>query len=323
MEQLNTAGYRSKTGRRFSKDLQNRTYLGYVKYQPYVRNSDGSRSYRGVIEWFEGKHSAVLSKSLFDKCQEVRASRRPKQSRSWQHKRIYLLSDLVYCAECMENIPKENKNNEYGKMRCQSNGKYFYYRCRARDFSQVCSQTSARAEDLELQVVRILKHLKPPDNWNDTLVATMGQLLGERSLEQRISEIKEIIERMDFRWDNGFFNNQNKYMQKRVELQRELEKLTPIPQDDLERAVDILENFTSHWEVIEHDRKAQKTLLRLILSRVWVRKGKVIAVSLRPNYHVILGLESEKPTEFSMDLTGDKPVVHERERRDLNPRSPP
>lgn len=48
---LTEQGYRSKIGRRFSKEtirdlLQNRTYLGYVKYQAYRRNADGSRSHK-------------------------------------------------------------------------------------------------------------------------------------------------------------------------------------------------------------------------------------------------------------------------------------
>lgn len=48
---LNDAGYKSKTGRPFSKDtvrdlLQNQTYLGKVKYQKYQRRSDGRRSYQ-------------------------------------------------------------------------------------------------------------------------------------------------------------------------------------------------------------------------------------------------------------------------------------
>ena len=47
---LNEKGYKTKTGRPFSKDtvrdmLQNQTYLGKVKYQKYQSRSDGSRSY--------------------------------------------------------------------------------------------------------------------------------------------------------------------------------------------------------------------------------------------------------------------------------------
>ncbi len=47
--ELNAHGFRTKGGKSFSTDtvrdmLQNRTYLGYVKYQPYQSHSDGSSS---------------------------------------------------------------------------------------------------------------------------------------------------------------------------------------------------------------------------------------------------------------------------------------
>jgi hypothetical protein len=62
---LNAAGYKSKTGRPFSKDtvrdlLQNRTYIGEVKYQEYYRNADGSRSYDAPVQWFKGQHEPLI-----------------------------------------------------------------------------------------------------------------------------------------------------------------------------------------------------------------------------------------------------------------------
>lgn len=52
----------------------------------------------------------------------------------------------------------------------------------------------------------------------------------------------------NFRWDNGFILDKENYHEKRVQLQQQLEKLTPIPEDELSKAVDILEDFTTHWE---------------------------------------------------------------------------
>lgn len=55
--ELNEHGYRTKAGKLFSTDmvrdmLQNRTYFGYVKYQPFQSHSDGRRSFAGKIEWY-------------------------------------------------------------------------------------------------------------------------------------------------------------------------------------------------------------------------------------------------------------------------------
>ena len=51
----------------------------------------------------------------------------------------------------------------------------------------------------------------------------MGQLIGDQKLEERITQIKGIIERMDFRWDNGFITDKDAYLEERVKLQQELE----------------------------------------------------------------------------------------------------
>ncbi len=69
---LNERGFKTKRGRRFSKDtardfLQNRTYTGKVRYQKTERHADGSRCKTGTIEWFDGQHEALVSDELFEK----------------------------------------------------------------------------------------------------------------------------------------------------------------------------------------------------------------------------------------------------------------
>jgi hypothetical protein len=159
----------------------------------------------------------------------------------------------------------------------------------------------------------LLKNLKPPEGWRERMVEALGELLGEKKLDERIDEIKEVIERMDFRWDHGFIADQDAYLEERIKLQQELEKLSPIPDDDLDVAADLLENFGEHWEETGGDRKEQMRLMQLIVSRVWVRDKDVVAMSLRPNYHIALGLQSNKPTEISVS---SEKIMSRRERRE-------
>lgn len=330
--ELNARGYRTKAGKPFSTDmvremLQNRTYLGYVKYQPYKRHADGRRSWAGKVEWFPGKHQAFISQELFDRCQEIRQAKAVHHEYYAKH-RVYLLRDLVYCAHCVANMPKDVEDDEYGKMRPHTmHNDYRYYRCRARDFTRECSQGSTSAEVLERQVVAVLKTLKPPADWRERMIASMGQLIGDQQLEERISQIKGIIERMDFRWDNGFITDKDAYLEERVKLQQELEQLTPIPDDELEVAADVLENFTAHWEATKGDMKAQQDLIQLIVARVWVEGERVVGMSLRPNYHITVGLDNTKPTEIEVGLRQDimdgDIIIPRRGRRVSNPRSLP
>jgi DNA invertase Pin-like site-specific DNA recombinase len=324
--ELNQRGYKTKAGKSFSTDmvremLQNRTYLGYVKYQPYTRHSDGRRSWAGKVEWFPGKHQTFVPQELFERCQQVREERASSHEYRPKHN-IYLLRGIVFCAQCIADMPEDVEDDDYGKMRPHSNGDYLLYRCRARDFGRSCPQGSVWAYEVEQQVVSILKTLKPPADWKEHIIASMGQLLGDKKLEERISEIKGIIDRMDFRWDQGFITDKDAYLEQRVKLQQELEQLTPIPDDDLEIAADMLTNFEKHWNTLAHDPKAQQELLQLIVARVWVHGERVVGLSLRPNYHVAVGLESTKPTSISVGFE-DRNIVRNRGRRVSNPRSLP
>jgi hypothetical protein len=82
----------------------------------------------------------------------------------------------------------------------------------------------------------------------------------------------------------------------------------------------LLENFEEHWQAAGDDRDEQKQLVQLIVARVWVRGEKVVAMSLRPNYHITLGMGNKKPAEVSVDLNaGSEAIVARRERRAWNP----
>lgn len=322
---LNEKGYRSKTGKPFSTDtvrdlLQNRTYLGYIKYQQYERHADGRRSFKAPVRWFKGKHEAVIPKDLFDRCQTIRAAKAVHHE-FYPRRRDYLLRDIIYCAHCVADAPDHAKDDSYGKMRPFPNadGSYLYYRCRARDLGRTCPQKSVRADIVEEQVVEILKTLKPPADWQERMVKAVSQLLGDKKLDERIAEIKAVVERMDFRWDHGFITNEEQYLEERLKLQQELEQLVPVPDDDLAVAADLLENFGEHWDAADGNRKEQQRLIQLIVSRVWVKDRQIVAMSLRPNYHITLGLESDKPTEIAV---GSPDIMSRRERRDSNPRSP-
>ena len=318
---LNEKGYKSKSGRPFSTDtvrdmLQNRTYLGYVRYQAYGRHADGRRRFDAPVKWFKGKHDAVISEAVLDKCVEVRNIKAVTKKHFYPKHRTYLLNSILFCADCVENMPNITHDDSYGKMRAHTRGgTYLYYRCRARDFGRTCTQSkSIRADIIEAQVVHMLKTMKPPEDWQERIVSAMGDLLGDQKLEERIAQIKEVIKRMDYRWDNGFFTDKDTFLEERVKLQQELEQLTPMADDELAVAADLLSNFESHWEATGGDRKEQRRLVQLIVARVWTRGQQVVTVSLRPNYHVALGLESTKPTKFEVDLAGED-FRHIRERR--------
>jgi hypothetical protein len=165
-----------------------------------------------------------------------------------------------------------------------------------------CDQPGVPVEEIDEQVVTFLKSLKPPKDWRGGVAAAVGEMLGERNLDERLQEIRGIIKGMDQRWDHGFFTNEEEYIEQRLKLQQELEQLTPIPDDDLEQAANLLENFGTHWERLEVDPRAQRDLVKLIvLQRVYIDGHTVRAMTLSSDYHLVLGNNANGPTEFSVD----------------------
>jgi hypothetical protein len=125
----------------------------------------------------------------------------------------YLLRNLVYCYRCCSHPPTEKTFRTYGKMRPQTRvqSRVTYYRCIAREMGYTCHQKGVDAHIIDEQVVRVLKQLKPPQNWRQGITKAVGELLGEQKLEARLAEIYAIIRRMDTRWDLGFFSSEEEY----------------------------------------------------------------------------------------------------------------
>jgi hypothetical protein len=150
--------------------------------------------------------------------------------------------------------------------------------------------------------VAALKTLKVPDDWRQQMTEAVAEMLGDQQLEARLKEIRETIERMDFRWDHGFITDADEYLEKRLALQHELEQITPIPDEDLAVAEDLIQNFGMYWDAARKNPVEQERLLKLMLVRVWVEDEDVVRLCLRPNLHITAGFDTKRPTEISVDL---------------------
>ncbi len=316
---LNEEGYRSKSGRPFSKDtvrdiLVNRLYIGEVRYQETRRNADGKRNFSAPTQWFKGQHEPIIDRELFEHCQQVHEQRGfHRQSQAKYNP--YLLRGMVYCHRCCTNPIANAEFPAWGKMFCQKQqgSENTYYRCKSRAIGFSCEQGGVRTDTVDQQVLTVLSQLKPPANWRNRIISTVSEILGERNLEERLKEIRATIERMDFRWDSGFITDKAEYLEKRLKLQQELEQLTPV-QDELDTAADVLGNFQTHWNDCQGDVEKQHQLVKLIIERVYVEDDVVVAITLKSNYHVVLGHKANEPTFMEVD-----PHIHVWAQRDLNP----
>ncbi len=276
---LNEKGYRTKQGKVFSKEiirplLQNKTYLGYVKYQVYRKNANGARDKKAPVEWIKSEHEPLITEEVFNTCQAVRA-RRHNHGRHVAKNRVYPLSGLIYCGYCNHTM--------YGQY--SSSAEQRYYRDRSADWDVHCSQPLVQADLIEEKLGQLLMTLELPKEWQERALKAVDELLNQKQLRDRTEEIKQIIERLDLRWDNGFISKEE-YLQKRKQLQEEMEGLQPLPRAMLEESLRVFRDFRKMWEA--NDLYQRKHLLGLVLEKVWVKGSEISAITLRPSYHLVV-----------------------------------
>ncbi len=289
---LNARDIHTKQGKVFSREmvrfmLQCRTYLGLVKYQHYRQTPHGTRDKHAPTEWVRGQQEPIVDEDVFTKCQQVRA-RLGRRGRSTTQKRVYPLSGLAFCGECNDRLVGQ----------AGSSNRKRYYRCRSFEWGITCTQGMTMAEPVEEQLGRLLMDVKLTADWREKVLASVGDQLGQAKLKERIAELKAIIERLDERWDMGFISKED-YLKRRQELQAELERLQPLPQSHLEEAANILQQFPRLWN--EADLAERKRLLGIIIEKVWLRDHAIVAIMLRPSYHIVVS--SMKPSEEGKEET--------------------
>lgn len=189
---LNTAGYVTKQGKPFTTDmvremLQNRTYIGQIRYQRYHQHPDGSRDSSMPIEWFEGQHQSLVPIELFERCQEVRRQR-SQYPRTTPSCLVYPLAGLLYCRHCGKRLRAQKSPS--GKR---------YYHC-ANPISELCVKRRISADVLEEEVARIIMDIHLPLDWRMEDKTSPDRFL---QIDQRRKEVQQTIKRLDFRWDMG------------------------------------------------------------------------------------------------------------------------
>ena len=227
----------------------------------------------------------------------------------------YLLRGLVYCYNCCSHPPEGKNFSAYGKMRPQRYQKRtHHYRCRAREMGYVCDQKMVNAETIESQIVSILRQLKPPTGWRSGINRAIGEFSGIENLETRLAGIGDEIRRMDTRFDKGFFIDEQEYFEQRINLQQELERLQPVADDDLERAVEDLCEFWPRFQACGNDIEAQHQLVSRYVERIYVEGTVVVAITLKSNYHLVLGHNVKKATEFDYQSEPSDPKGYDNNR---------
>jgi DNA invertase Pin-like site-specific DNA recombinase len=162
--------------------------LSRTQYHRIVQNPLYYRLICYGGEHYEGKHEPLITKALFDQCQEV--LQRKSQPKTLEHFKPYLYRGFFRCGECGCFITTETQKG------------HNYLRCTKR-VKRDCSQPYVREEKLTDQITAVLTSAVIPDDWADW---TIGQLAADQTMDASASrdvehalheEIKAIGVRLD------------------------------------------------------------------------------------------------------------------------------
>ena len=148
--------------------LQNPFYYGLIRYNG---------------EYFEGKHEPIISKKLFDECQEV--MKRKSKPQKADKMKFFLYRGLFNCGECGFTITADRKIKKRGKQ-------YVYYYCTKKNPNHVCSQNFfTREEIISSQITEAIQKVSLPDDWADKM---LNDLENER--EQKTQSSRFFVQKI-------------------------------------------------------------------------------------------------------------------------------
>ena len=165
-EFLKSKGVLSRGGKtahrdRVKKMLINPFYYGHFRY---------------VGEVYEGKHTPIISKKLFDQVQAVLAKRGHQQKGATAPQ---VFCGLLRCGVCNMHITAEKK------IKRQKNGnvhEYVYYRCTRKNKLIKCSELAVTEAQLASQLSKVLQRYALPESWAQEMATMLAA--DERKAEQ-------------------------------------------------------------------------------------------------------------------------------------------
>jgi len=161
--------------------------LSVSDYQYMLSNPLYYGVFRYKGEMYEGTHEPIITKKLFDKCQEVMLQRgKPKKETN-----KFILRGWMRCGECGRMITAELQKN------------HVYYRCTKRLTN--CKQKYVREEELAAQIKSFIQKVSLCDDWTKKILeqlekdnnsSVQSSLPQQQNLKVRINEIDAKISKL-------------------------------------------------------------------------------------------------------------------------------
>jgi len=252
----------------FQRVLRNRIYYGEFMW-------------KGVL--FKGKHKPLITRSLWQKVQEVTEDRRLGKTRRVKHD--FAFSKLITCGHCGCAMVGEVKK-----------GKYIYYHCTG--YKGNCKEPYTREEKVDIQFRELLESLSFDQEVMDFIKAHLMKTVKEKkdfreeTLKRLNEELDKLHTRMDMMYEDrldckitsDFFEHKaGELMKKMDEISASISTIEAEGTDSLNVGVDILELAQTALQTYsEYEPSERRKLLRILLSNCSWSNGTLQADFRQP-----------------------------------------
>ena len=215
--------------------------------------------------WYWGSHKPMITKEEYDRIQFLLSNKGGPRPRN----HLFPYSGLIKCAECGATVTVEEK------WKRQKNGNthhYTYYHC-TKKIKRDCTQKAVREEEIEKQILEILKEIEIPQLFRIWAVESLkeihqkekqdrdGVLTIKRKEYDRLNEKLESL--LDLRLANEL--SPEEYQNKKSSLERQKQTLKNTLDDidskidtwlkEIEESFDFAEKARTEFEKGSFDKK--------------------------------------------------------------------
>jgi len=206
-----------------------RSTIYYMFNNPFYYGRFEYPRHSGI--WHDGLHEPMVTEKEFMRVQAI--LRRPIVAKPIIH--AFPFRGLIHCGECGAAITAEERN------KTQKNGNkhhYIYYHCTKRKDPN-CKQKSIRDEELELQIVELLKQIEIPESFHLWALQQLEKYVKEESsdrnriLNSQQNSYNKCVEEIDGTIGmraRGELNEED-YKRRRAELNEQKNNLYELLQD--------------------------------------------------------------------------------------------
>ena len=248
--------------------------LSATQYQTILQNPLYYGVFRYNGEVYEGTHEPIITKKLFEKCQEVMKRRsKPKKA-----KNEFALRGLMRCGECGRMITAEIQKG------------HTYYRCTKR--LTKCTQKYIREEELAKQIHKIFQKVSLCDDWTAKVLRELEKDKNEavqslrpprQKIAQRITDIDSKVSKLIDLYLEGnlsleeYRKKKKDLLNRKKELQEQAQFFDGRDNNWFERAKDFVTDLNrATYELREGNLESQREYLEKIGSNFILQERRLI-----------------------------------------------